>query len=126
SNPWSVVTSVYTRIQNRTSCSSSGGCANGSAASAAAAVPWLHRNGASAKHSAAILNTSIIGELSALRVATIQAGLAAVHHHDGSGAALRAKLRSFGKMRFGERVRLLGSRLELGALFLHQLALVHV
>jgi hypothetical protein len=37
--------------------------------------------------------------LPALRVAAIQARVAAVHHDDGSGAALRAQLRAFRKMR---------------------------
>src|ERR1700694_911142 len=61
-----------------------------------------------------------------LGIAAIQARVAAVHHDDGSGAALRAELRAFGKMRFRKSVGLLGSRLELRALFLHELALMHV
>jgi hypothetical protein len=40
-----------------------------------------------------------ISGLSALGFATIQASIAAVHHHDGSGAALRAQLRPLRKMR---------------------------
>src|ERR1700722_2145631 len=38
-------------------------------------------------------------QLPALRVAAIQAGIAAVHHDHGGGAALRAQLRPLGKMR---------------------------
>jgi hypothetical protein len=37
---------------------------------------------------------------SALRIAAIQAGIAAIHHHHRGGAALRAELRPFRKMRF--------------------------
>src|ERR1700694_726665 len=68
----------------------------------------------------------LIYRLPALGIAAIQARVAAVHHDDGSGAALRAELRAFGKMRFRKSVGLLGSRLELRALFLHELALMHV
>jgi hypothetical protein len=38
--------------------------------------------------------------LSALRIAAIQAGIAAIHHDHRGGAALRAELRAFRKMRF--------------------------
>jgi hypothetical protein len=38
-------------------------------------------------------------DLAALRIAAIQARVAAVHHDDGGGAALRAQLRAFRKMR---------------------------
>jgi hypothetical protein len=43
--------------------------------------------------------SSLATALPALRVAAIQARLAAVHHDDGGGAALRAQLRPFGEMR---------------------------
>ena len=49
----------------------------------------------------------------ALRVAAVQAGHAAVHHDDGGGAALGAQLRRFRKMRLGECIGLLGSLYEL-------------
>ena len=48
-------------------------------------------------HIVTILDTLIY--LSALRIAAIQAGIAAIHHDDGSGAALCTELRAFGKMR---------------------------
>src|ERR1039457_2245779 len=83
-------------------------------------------NGASMKLSAMILISLIICELSALRIAAIQTGIASVQHHHGSGAALRAQLRSFGKMRLRKRVRLFGPRLELLTLLLHQFALMDV
>jgi hypothetical protein len=41
-----------------------------------------------------------IVELPALRIAAVQTRMAPVHHHDRGGAALRAKLGSFGEVRF--------------------------
>src|SRR5665213_3524614 len=141
--PWSVVTSVYTRIQKRTSGSSSGGYTNGSGASAAvprvsgavalacAAAACPLRSGVSRSASAANLNSLTIGGLPvrglpALGVAAIQAGVATVHHHHRGGAALRAQLCALRKMRLRKGIGLLGSRLELRALFLHELALMLV
>ena len=60
----------------------------------------------------------------ALRLAAIQARHAAIHHDDGRGAALGAQLGAFREVRLGERVRLLGARLELRALLVDQLLLV--
>src|SRR6185437_11670688 len=64
--------------------------------------------------------------LPALRVAAVQAGMAAVHHDHRGRAALGAELRAVGKMRLRKCVRLPGPRFEFRALFLHQLALVLV
>src|ERR1700675_428999 len=97
---------------------------NGSDGSAPAAR--LLRSGVSRSPRAAVLINLPIAGLSALGVAAIQAGVAAVHHHDRGGAALRAQLRPFGKMRLRKGIGLLGSRLELGAFFLYEFALMHV
>src|SRR5487761_2443352 len=64
--------------------------------------------------------------LSALRLAAIEAGLAPVHHHHRGGVTFDAQLRTLGEHRLRESIGLLGARLELGALFLHELALMLV
>src|SRR6185312_8012207 len=64
--------------------------------------------------------------LAAFRVAAVEAGHAAVHHDEGGGAALAAELRAFGEVRLRERIRLLGARLELRPLLVHQLLLMNI
>ena len=62
----------------------------------------------------------------ALRIAAVQAGHAAIHHDDRCRAALRAELRAFRKVRFGEGVGLLGAFFELGFLFRDQFLRVFI
>src|SRR5579872_7454088 len=64
--------------------------------------------------------------LSALGIAAIQAGVAAIHHYHCSGAALRTQLRAFREMRLREGVRLLRAGLEFRALLFDQLALMNI
>src|SRR5687768_6875098 len=58
---------------------------------------------------------------SALRIAAVQTGHAAVHQHDGGGAALAAQLRAFGEVALCKGVLLFVARLVLGLLFLDEL-----
>src|SRR5208282_4085545 len=92
-----------------------------------AAVSGARRQQASTKKEAAIsrlprgpnvLPVSSVGFFSRSRsttlgIAAIEAGHAAVHHDHGRGAAAGAQLRPFGKMRLGEGIGLLGTRLVL-------------
>src|SRR6516225_11203573 len=67
-----------------------------------------------------------VADSAALRVATIQARHAAVHHDDGRGAAAAAQLGAFREVLLGEGIGLPGASPEFGAFLVHQLLLMWV